>query len=74
MKSVKEKDVLINRSQMLKIARDYRLFVSLSTIHRWANSPKFPGAVGKDGKYLLYWKNEFVTFLKWRLKRIEEIY
>jgi hypothetical protein len=65
---------LINRSQMLEIAGEHRLFVSNSTIHRWANSPKFPRAVGKDGKYLLYRKPEFVAFLKWRLREIEEIH
>jgi len=65
---------MINRSQMLAIAREYRLFVSNSTIHRWANSPRFPRAVGKDGKYLLYEKPEFVAFLKWRLMEIEEMH
>ena len=74
MENVREKDVLINRSQMLAIAREYRLFVSNSTIHRWANSPSFPRVVGKNGKYLLYRKPEFVAFLKWRLREIEELH
>jgi len=74
MENVKEIEVLINRSQMFVIAREYRLFVSNSTIHRWANSPRFPRVVGKNGKYLLYRKLEFVAFLKWRLREIEEMH
>jgi len=74
MENVKEREVLINRSQMLTIAREYRLFVSNSTIHRWANTPNFPRAVGKEGKYLLYKKPEYVAFLKWRLREIEEMH
>jgi len=65
---------LINRSQMLVIAQEYRLFVSHSTIHRWANTPEFPRAVGKNGKYLLYYKQEFIKFLKRRLRTIEEVH
>ena len=74
MENVNAREVLINRTQMLAIAREYRLFVSNSTIHRWANSPRFPRAVGKNGKYLLYRKPEFVAFLKWRLREIEEMH
>ena len=54
MKGMKEKDVLINRSQMLRIAREYNIFVSKSTIHQWANEPDFPLVVGQDGRCLLY--------------------
>ncbi len=73
MESLKEKDVLINRTQMLEIARENMIFVTRSTIHRWANEPDFPRPVGKKGKFLLYRENEFVLFLKWRLKGIEEM-
>ena len=67
-----EQDALINRSQMLAIAREYRLFVSQSTIHRWANEPGFPYPVGQNGRNLLYAKGEFVAFLKRRLRKIQE--
>lgn len=67
-------NALINRSQMLEIARKHRLFVSNSTIHRWANSPSFPRVVGKNGKFLLYYKQEFVVFLKLRLRKIDELH
>lgn len=63
---------LINRSQMVAIAREYRPFVSRSTIHRWANEPGFPLAVGQDGRYLLYQSSEFILFLKRRLRKIQE--
>ncbi len=65
---------LINRTQMLLIAQSYNIFVSKSTIHRWANEPDFPRAVGKNGKYLLYRKPEFVAFLKLKLNGIEEMH
>lgn len=74
MENVNAREVLINRTEMLKIAKEHRLFVSSSTIHRWANTPEFPRAVGKNGKYLLYRKPEFVAFLKWRLREIEEMF
>ena len=57
---------------MVIIARDYNLFVSKSTIHRWANEPEFPYAVGQDGRNLLYERGEFLRFLKRRLRRIQE--
>lgn len=72
MDLVKEKDVLINRTQMLRIAKEYKIFVSKSTIHRWANEPDFPLVTGQDGRNLLYSKCDFVTFLKSRLRRIQE--
>ena len=67
-----EKEVMINRTQMLTIARKYNIFVSKSTIHRWANERDFPYAVGQDGRNLLYTKEEFVIFLKRRLRKIQE--
>jgi len=72
MENVKDKEVLINRSQMLKIAREYRIFISKSTIHRWANEPDFPIAIGKDGLKLLYERNQFISYLKQILRQIEE--
>ncbi len=72
MESVKDKDILINRSQMLKIAREHKIFVSKSTIHRWANEPHFPIVMGQDGRYLLYLRNEFISFLNRRLRKIQE--
>ena len=72
MRMVREKEVLINRIQMLNIAREYKIYVSKSTIHRWANEPDFPCAVGQDGRNLLYHENEFIKFLKRRLRRIQE--
>lgn len=67
-----EKDVLINRSQMVRIAREHNLFISKSTVHRWANEPGFPYPVGQNGRYLLYHQSEFITFLKRRLRKIQE--
>jgi len=71
MEGVKEKDVLINRTQMLKIAREHRIFISKSTIHRWANEPDFPYPVGQAGNCLLYSRREYETFLTRRLEKIQ---
>ena len=72
MESMKEKDVLINRTQMLRIAREYKIFVSKSTIHRWANEPGFSYPVGQNGRFLLYSRAEYCDFLKRKVKRIQE--
>ncbi|MDP8238476.1 MAG: hypothetical protein P9X24_05260 [Candidatus Hatepunaea meridiana] len=72
MEVLKERDVLINRTQMLGIAREHRIFISKSTIHRWANESNFPLAVGKDGLKLLYERSQFVRYLKRILRKIEE--
>ncbi len=71
MEKVQEKDVLVNRSQMVRIAREYKIFISKSTIHRWANEPEFPLVKGQDGRFLLYSKNEFLVFLKRYLATIQ---
>ena len=71
MDVLKDKDVLINRTQMVHIAIEYNIFVSLGTIHRWANEPDFPLAIGKKGKFLLYKRQEFETFLKKRFEKIQ---
>ena len=71
MEKVEEKNVLINRTQMLNIAREYRLFVSKSTIHRWANEPGFPFVKGINGRNLLYSRSDFIIFLKHRLVKIQ---
>ena len=70
MESVKEKDVLINRTQMLELAREYNIFVSQGTIHRWANEPDFPFTIGKKGKYLLYSKRCFISYIQKKKKDI----
>ena len=70
MENVKE--TLITRKQMLEIAQGYRIFVSKSTIHRWANEPDFPYPVGQNGRYLLYSSVEYNDFLKRKVKRIQE--
>jgi len=62
---------LITRSEMLVIARLNNLFVTKSTIHRWANEPGFPRVVGVDGRNLLYRMGEFFTFVKTRLRRVQ---
>ena len=72
MELVKEKEVLINRKQMIGIARKYNIFISIGTIHRWANEPDFPRVVGKNGKYLLYSPSDFSKFLNQRLNKIQE--
>ena len=72
MENVNAREVLINRTQMLKIAQGYRIFVSKSTIHRWANEPDFPYPVGQNGRYLLYSSVEYNDFLKRKVKRIQE--
>ena len=72
MERVKEKDILVNRSQMVQIAREYNIFVSLGTIHRWANEPDFPLVVGKEGKYLLYSQNEFTEYLSNRMSKLQD--
>ncbi len=71
MRFSKDNDRLINRSQMVGIAREHNLFVSKSTIHRWANEPDFPLPMGQNGRYLLYSHREFVSYLARRLKRIQ---
>jgi hypothetical protein len=72
MEKLKGKDVLINRTQMLEIAKKHNIIVSQGTIHRWANEPDFPQLVGKEGKYLLYFQRDFVRFLNRRLRNIQE--
>jgi len=71
VKNIQEKDALINRTQMVQIAKEYNIFISQGTIHRWANEPDFPTTVGKNGKYLLYCHSDFISFLKKRLVRIQ---
>ena len=71
MASTIEQDALINRSQMVQIAREYNIFISQGTIHRWANEPDFPLPLGKDGKFLLYSRREYETFLAGRLNKIQ---
>jgi len=39
---------------MPAIAKQHNLFVTKSTIHRWANEPGFPYPVGQDVLNLLY--------------------
>ncbi len=72
MEKIEEKDVLINRTQMLQIAREYKIFVSKSTIHRWANEPSFPFPIGQCGRNLLYLRTEFEVFLKMRLFKLQD--
>lgn len=72
MKEIEGKDGLINRSQMLEIAREYKIFITKSTIHRWANEPDFPRVVGKGGKYLLYSQSDFAEFLNQRIMKIQD--
>jgi predicted DNA-binding transcriptional regulator AlpA len=72
MENVKEKDVLINRSQMISIAWQHNLRISRSTIHRWANQPDFPTVVGIDGQALLYFRRQFIEFIEHRLCSIQE--
>lgn len=71
MEPVKEKDVLINRTQMLEIARDYKIYVTKSTIHRWSNEPDFPYVIGKQGQCLLYSLNSFIKYLERKLDKIQ---
>jgi len=71
MQDVTEKDVLINRTQMLRVAREYKIFVSKSTVHRWANKPDFPYPIGQQGQNLLYSHKEFITYLKRKLMKIQ---
>ena len=72
MEKVEEKDVLINRTQMIKIAWQHNIRISRSTIHRWANKPEFPRVVGIDGQALLYSRRQFLEFIKHRLQKIQE--
>ena len=72
MENVKEREVLINRSQMITIAWQHNIRISRSTIHRWANQPDFPVVVGKDGQALLYERSQFVRYLERILQKIEE--
>ena len=67
-----ERDKLINRLQMVTIAREYNVFISIGTIHRWANDPDFPTVVGQVGKYFLYYQSDFTKFLNQRLRKIQE--
>ncbi len=72
MEQVKEKDVLINRTQMVEIAKEFNIFVSQGTLHRWANEPDFPIVVGKKGKFYLYAKSKYIKYLHNKKKRIQE--
>jgi len=72
MENIEEKDVLINRTQMIKIAWQHNIRISRSTIHRWANTPDFPTVVGIDGQALLYSRRQFLDFIQHRLRKIQE--
>jgi len=72
MEKIEEKDVLINRTQMIKIAWEHNIRISRSTIHRWANQPDFPHPVGQDGRHLLYSSMSYIAFLKRKLRKIQE--
>jgi hypothetical protein len=72
MEKAEEKDVLINRTQMIKIAWQHNIRISRSTIHRWANKPEFPLVKGQNGRFLLYFKSEYLVFLKRYLKTIQD--
>ncbi len=63
---------LITRSEMLVIAKEYNLFITKSTIHRWANEPGFPVAQGMQGRCLLYSQSKILNFLKNRIERLQE--
>jgi len=63
---------LITRSEMLLIARLHNLFVTKSTIRRWANEQGFPMVVGVGGRNLLYLQAEFVAFIRSRVRRMQE--
>lgn len=71
MQVSKGKGILINRTQMVQIAREFNIFVSQGTIHRWANEPDFPLAVGKEGKFILYSKMEFTAYLINKVRSIQ---
>jgi len=71
VENIKEKEALITRKQMLEIAQQYNIFVSIGTIHRWANEPEFPNVVGKKGKYLLYSNRDFTIFIYKRMRKIQ---
>ena len=47
-------DDINSRLKMPAIAKQHNLFVTKSTIHRWANEPGFPYPVGQDVLNLLY--------------------
>lgn len=72
MQSTPESDALICRDQMITIAWKLNLRVARSTIHRWANEPGFPLAVGLDGRKPLYLKSEYIAYIQQRLKKIQE--
>ena len=63
---------LVSRNQMVAIAKEYNLFVTLSTVHRWANEPDFPLVAGQRGRTFLYHRFEFISFLKKHLRRMQE--
>jgi len=67
-----ESDRLINRSQMVIIARQFNILVSQSTIHSWANQSSFPLVMGQDGHKLLYSRDEFIAFIKRKVRKIQE--
>ncbi|MDP8237865.1 MAG: hypothetical protein P9X24_02135 [Candidatus Hatepunaea meridiana] len=71
MERVNEKDILVNRTQMVQIAREFNIFITIGTIHRWANEPDFPLPIGKNGKFILYSKYDFTSYLKQRINRIQ---
>ena len=64
---------LISRTEMIAIAKTFNIKVTMSTMHRWANETDFPLVKGLDGRILLYSKEEFESFLKRKLKRIQEM-
>lgn len=72
MSQLPESDRLIERSEMVALAKRNNLSVTLSTIHRWANEPGFPTALGQTGKTLLYSQQQVTAYMKKRLRRLQE--
>jgi len=58
------------KEKMVLIARQHNVFVSIGTIHRWANEPDFPRVAGRKGKYFLYFHSEYTNFLHQRIRKM----
>jgi hypothetical protein len=72
MQQMAERDSLVSRSQMLAIAQEHNLLVTMSTIHRWANEPGFPMARGQRGRNLLYSRLQVIAFFEKRIRILQE--
>ena len=72
-KSQADSDCLISQLEMLTLARQHNIFITKSTIYRWSQEDTdFPFVAGIDGQSRLYSQKELLSFLKRRMRKMQD--